>query len=371
MESILLYGITAIVLAGIFCLFLVYLAFKNSLVFNIGILFVIVIDIIACFAFIVGNKGLIHLSWAAPIAIIMLLSAFYYISKEIRDPLRELTRKVREMADGEINVQIDARILNRKYEVGMISNSMWELSEKLKEVTTQLKKSAELLLNFSSEINSNSQSLASGSNEQAASAEEISSSIEEMVSNIQSSADNVLKTQENSNISLEKAKTGSNIVSETTKKIKNIDQEIEIVQEIAHQTNILALNAAVEAARAGEHGKGFAVVASEVRKLAERSANAAGKIINISNDGVKNIIETEESLTEILSNVKNTSSLINEISTASQEQRSGANQISSAVNNFNQVIQNNASFAEELSNTASELVNQANDIKNIIAYFKN
>jgi methyl-accepting chemotaxis protein len=152
--------------------------------------------------------------------------------------------------------------------------------------------------------------------------------------------------------------------------MKEIAGKIGIIEEIASQTNLLALNAAIEAARAGEAGKGFAVVASEVRKLAERSATAAGEINGLSKSSVGVAIEAGKRLEELVPDIRKTAELIQEISAASSEQSSGAEQIAKGVSQMDSVVQQNASASEELASTAEELAAQAERLADSISFFR-
>ena len=152
--------------------------------------------------------------------------------------------------------------------------------------------------------------------------------------------------------------------------MKEIAAKISIIEEIARKTDLLALNAAVEAARAGEHGKGFAVVASEVRKLAERSAAAAGDISKLTGGGVKVAEEAGEMLTKLVPDIRKTAELVQEIASASAEQNTGANQVNKAIQQLDQVIQQNSAASEEMATTAEELASQAEQLQAAIAFFK-
>ncbi|OPY83716.1 MAG: Methyl-accepting chemotaxis protein III [Syntrophorhabdus sp. PtaU1.Bin153] len=152
--------------------------------------------------------------------------------------------------------------------------------------------------------------------------------------------------------------------------MREIAGKISIIEEIARQTNLLALNAAIEAARAGEHGKGFAVVASEVRKLAERAGTAAGEIKDLSGSSVQVAEKAGEMLTRLVPDIQKTAELVQEISAASIEQTTGAEQINKAIQQLDHVIQQNASAAEEMSSMAEELSGQAGQLQDTMRFFR-
>ena len=278
---------------------------------------------------------------------------------------REITAKVKILAKGDLTV--DLKIRSNEDE---LVQSLSEMVQSISGVVVQVQSAANSIASASEEMSSNAQQVSQGASEQASAAEEVSSSMEEMGSNIQQNTQNAQQTEKISNTAaqgMEKVKKSSN---ESLHSIKEIADKITIIGDIAFQTNILALNAAVEAARAGEHGKGFAVVAAEVRKLAERSKVAAEEINSLSKSSVGVTNEASKLMEDIIPDVEKTSKLVQEITAASIEQNSGANQINHAINQLNQVTQQNAAAAEEMATSSEELSGHAQQLNDLISFFK-
>ncbi|WP_025006734.1 methyl-accepting chemotaxis protein [Marinilabilia salmonicolor] len=157
---------------------------------------------------------------------------------------------------------------------------------------------------------------------------------------------------------------------ETVKASAEIAERINIINDIAFQTNILALNAAVEASSAGEHGKGFAVVAAEVRKLAEKSKLAATEIAQLSSNNLGLANEAGGLLEEVIPKIEQSTRMVQEINAAGSEQSSGVGQVNEAMQQFNDISQQNAASSEELASSADELSEQAKQLKKLISFFK-
>ncbi|MDC0584225.1 methyl-accepting chemotaxis protein [Bacteroidales bacterium] len=370
MNTEILIGSSAILFAALLVAIAIRMVFKKSLVAFVSYYFLTDIGSIAVIAFIVGNLGTTHLTWAIPVCATIIFVTILMVKRKIQTPLTHLLEAIGQLTDGNLKVVFDQDLKRRSDEIGQISVSLSFLSEKLNNVIHSIQATAEIIMNSSIHLSNSSLVMSEASNRQAATAEEISSSVEEIIANINQNSDNAQQTAnitQQTNNGISSGSDATHIAAEQMKKIAN---EINIVSDIAFQTNILALNAAVEAARAGEHGKGFAVVASEVRKLAENSKIAAEKISTITDKGVKVADEAGALLTNLVPEIKKTTSLINEISASSQEQSAGSTQIGQSMHELNKIAQENASTSENLATNAAQLKTNAEEMKQNMSFFK-
>jgi methyl-accepting chemotaxis protein len=243
-----------------------------------------------------------------------------------------------------------------------------------------LNEGAAQVASVSGQVSSASQGLAECSSEQAASIEETSSSLEEMSSMTKQNADNtkeaarLVKVSGESMGSSHKHLQGTNnCMNDISKHGEEISKIIKTIDEIAFQTNLLALNAAVEAARAGEAGAGFAVVADEVRNLALRCAEAAKNTEELVQatltdigQGTDLVAKTLEEFYRMGEDAKKVSELFAEVSTASDEQTKGIDQINIAVAEVDKITQQNAANAEESASASEEMNAQADQMKGFV-----
>lgn len=379
------------------------------------------------------NNILYFLIYIAGIIIII-----FIVRKALR-PLDDVAMALEEMGHGEGDLTRKIWIKTHD-EVGNVAVLFNQLIEQLRGMIRTIIESANYIAHSSVDMTNSSGSLASVAQDQAASIEETSSAMEEIKATIDSvfettkiqaakAGDNrklmeflsdainqINKTAQNASMMADEtykhAINGEQVLAQTVEGMKDINDSsekikdfISIINDISDQINLLSLNASIEAARAGEHGKGFAVVAEEIAKLAEQTAGSTSeirKLIEESNSktvmGTQLVAKTADSLKLIITNVKSTAVLMEEIakssveldetsktaagnaknvnrmseeiSTMMKEQSSSSNEILKAIDRINEVTQSVASGSEELAASSEELSSQSELLKNLVNKFR-
>jgi methyl-accepting chemotaxis protein len=223
------------------------------------------------------------------------------------------------------------------------------------------------------EMSTASQKVAETATLNASSLEQTGLAVDQLASMTKSNSDNAQEASRLTVMASEAAKTSTESMEQVNEAMSRIaesgneiDKIIKTIDEIAFQTNLLALNAAVEAARAGEAGAGFAVVADEVRNLAIRSAEAAkstatliAKTIDNIKLGSSLVRKTSEGFGVLSQDVQKVAEIINDVSSASEQQTQGIHLIKKAVAEMDQLTQSNASVSKETSNASLSLSQSA------------
>ena len=252
----------------------------------------------------------------------------------------------------------------------ILATALNSTSNSISSVVSDTNEAVAHLVQMSAEVASSSETLAGGASEQSATIGGIVTNIEQVDASVTRNVDIVNDTEQNATQATEDAKRTGEAVEQTVSAMKSIAEKILIIEDIARQTNLLALNAAIEAARAGEHGKGFAVVAAEVRKLAERSGEAAGEISELSSSTMHMAENAGSLIQNLLPRISATSEQMQEVSSVATEQVSWLQEVLVSIREMETVIQSSASAAEQLAATASGLTSQSDNLERTMAFFK-
>lgn len=336
-----------------------------------------------------GNQAIALLPADAPawnaLAWLLRLGLFgaagWLLQRQLISPLGRLMASANRLAAGDLTQQI-AR--TRGDELGALEQALGQLSVNLRSIVRDARTHSQGMVLGTREIAQGNLDLSQRTETQAGNLQQTASAMEQITGTVEQTAESARQASQLSaqtQAVTERSHRAVNEVGETMDAIQKASQRIgeitQVIDSIAFQTNILALNAAVEAARAGEHGRGFAVVASEVRALAQRSAQSAKEIKQLIDDAAHTVRaghETtqvaRETMTEMMASVRQVNALVDEISHATGEQRSGIALVNTAIAELDGITQQNAAMVEQIASSAQSLQGLAHATSESVQVFR-
>jgi methyl-accepting chemotaxis protein len=318
---------------------------------------------------------------AAALGLALAITTGWWLMRSITGPLQQALQAAHRVADGDLSCVVEHQ---SEDESGKVLQALQQMQSSLEGVVTKVRDNADSVATASQQIAHASLDLSSRTEEQASALEETAATMDELAATVRTNSENAQQADQLARSASAIAEQGGEVVGRVVTTMQNINASsrkisdiIGVIDGIAFQTNILALNAAVEAARAGEQGRGFAVVASEVRSLAQRSAEAAKEIKTLISRSVEQVSHGTElvdqagkTMGEIVGSIQRVSNIVAEITTATQEQSLGIQQVGQAISQLDQTTQQNAAMVEESAAAAETLKSQAMQLVQTVGVFK-
>lgn len=332
-----------------------------------------------------------------------------FLTKSIVRPLSEGVSAANRLAEGDLTVNLNAE---GKDEASQLLRAMQEMAEKWKHVIYEVKTSADNVASASQQLSAGAEQMSHGSDEQASRASQVATSSEEMSQTVTDVAKSANGIATSASDAARTARDGKDIVDRAVQEVREIagtvrdsaqfvqslgersnqiGQIVNVINDIADQTNLLALNAAIEAARAGEQGRGFAVVADEVRKLAERTAQATSEInamiIAIQSEvqkavesmnnatgkvqsGVELSAQAGNALHGIVSSVDDLQLMVQQIASATDEMTATSDQISKDIERIASVSKESSISSQQTAQAATEMSKLSLNLQSVVREFK-
>ncbi|WP_462333109.1 methyl-accepting chemotaxis protein [Schwartzia sp. (in: firmicutes)] len=329
------------------------------------------------------------------VALVVLVLASIFISREITNPLDEIMANCKKLSDGDF--RDSGMSAERRDEFGDMEQSFIAMRQNLNKLMKQIHSSSDQIAASSEELTASSSQSAQASEQSAQAVTRAAGAVAQQQVGIASSTESIQqvsqaieslrqeaqKIADQSSAAFDKATAGSNAIISAVDQIKSVEktvgesagivdklgersQEIgtivETISGIAGQTNLLALNAAIEAARAGEHGRGFAVVAEEVRKLAEQSQTAAQQIAELIGSIQNDTTSAVSSMREGTKAVSVGAQAVEGLRATFDEIRDNVDMVTGEVSEMSSSIQGVATDTQNISNQIAEIDQQGTKV---------
>ena len=257
-----------------------------------------------------------------------------------------------EVSKGRFDVRIEDETQD---EIGDLGRSLSSMALELSTIFADIRDASSNVTNTGDTLEGNAVRLRDASANLLSASEELHAAVHRVAESITLSNDSAQESKVVVLKVMEMIKSGDTISQKAAEQMQLVASHIKVIDEIARQTDILALNANVEAARAGEHGAGFGVVAHEVRKLAERSKQAADDIINLTHNSLQIVEEVRATMGQLASQIATVSDHAESIALANIRQQVEADRITASTDKLRDISEKNSSAAGDMLDYSGQL----------------